>query len=367
VPPPVIKIAGEPSIWNTTIPDWSGSPAFDTKQMWVPRYSNVTSLKGEVILSGEQELLLENGSYSIEGTLLVKDKAKLIMKNADISIKYKTGYSGLDQIQTYLNIKLVEDASLQATNSTIFYPQNTASFGFYNNSQCKITNCNMSHVDINGYGESRLELNSSQIHFLGIGENTQLSLDSCSVYSVYPVAYSLEGFNGAVSLKIGELVLNASDSNITQVSTFYRNSTITVDHSINGYHEKWSSGDIAEGGDGFKINLTRCNVTSYQVWGEGCDVSISNIHGLYDVLVRWGSLKVTNCSLVYLSAGGRGSFEGCLVYMLNIFEGGFNVSNCRVHDLYLNSLKGQVSLESVKTNRLSGHDFNCTISGRTNV
>ena len=335
VPPPIIRIAGEPSIWNATIPTWGGSPVFDTKLTWVPRYSNITTLVGDMILSGEQELRLENGSYSIEGTILVKDKAKLIMRNADISIKYKTGYSSLDQILTSLNIKLVDEASLEATNSTIFYPQNTASFGFYNNSQCIITNCNMSRVDITGYSESRLELKSSNVNVLGIGENTQLSLDSCSVYGVYPVTYALEGFNGGVALKTGDLVLDASDSNITRVSTFYRNSTVTVDHSINGYHEKWSSWDIAEGGDGFEISLVRCNVSNIVVYVEGGDAEVSNVHDLYGLEVLWGKVRVVNSTLPWVAAGGGGVIEGCVINLLNLIEGDFHVSDSRVRDLFL--------------------------------
>ncbi|MCX6654349.1 MAG: hypothetical protein NTY03_04415 [Candidatus Bathyarchaeota archaeon] len=324
VPPPIIKIAGEPSIWNATIPNWGGGPVFDTKLKWVPRYSNITTLKGEMILSGEQELKLENGSYSIDGTILVKDKAKLIMRNADISIKYKTGYSGIDQIQTYLNIKLVDEASLEATNSTIFYPQNTASFGFYNNSQCIITNCNMSRVDITGYSESRLELKGSKVNFLGIGENTQLSLNLCSVYGVYPATYALEGFNGGVALKTGKLVLDASDSNITQVSTFYRNSTITVDHSINGYHEKWSSWDIAEGGDGFEISLVRCNVSNIVVCVEGGEAEVSNVHDLYGLEVLWSKVRVVNSTLPWVAAGGGGVIEGCVIGVFDVIDGNYS-------------------------------------------
>jgi hypothetical protein len=285
------------------------------------------------------------------------------LKNADISIKYKTGYSGLDLIPTYFNIKLINEASLETTNSTIFYPQNTASFGFYNNSQCLITNCNMSRVDINSYDESRLELDGSNVNNLGIGENTKLTLNSSSVYSVYPMRTNLEGFNGGVLVKVGKLILNASDSNITNISTYYRNSTITVDHSINGYHEKWNSGDIAEGGDGFEITLLRCNVSSFVVYGEGGDAEVSNVHDLSGLEVLWGKVRVVNSTIPWVAAGGGGSIEGSVINFLNLIEGDFNVSDSRVRDLFLHYDNGEISLSRVKAYRLSGHDFNCSLGG----
>ncbi len=242
VPPPVIKLPGEPSIWSSATPVGEGTDSAERPEQWIPKHQNVTTINDDIILSGEETYTIENGSYYLLGSIFVKDNAKLIIRNADISIRYKSGYSQENPIQTAYNGLLIGNATLEVLNSTIYYPKpGEAIIGLYENSSCKIVDSDLPLLNINQMRNSNLELDGSRVRYIVSGENAKTRLNSSDVYAMWPVQFDFGGVYDDREPKLGELKLDAQDTRIIWLTTFNRNSTINVSKSLSGYRDSWSS------------------------------------------------------------------------------------------------------------------------------
>jgi hypothetical protein len=58
---------------------------------WSPRFEEQVVYEGDLILQGNDELVIENITFILDGKLLVRDNAKLIIKNGELYVEYETG------------------------------------------------------------------------------------------------------------------------------------------------------------------------------------------------------------------------------------------------------------------------------------
>ncbi len=365
-PPSIVHLQTSPPIWNATIPQGKQYPLYSNTVPWVPKYKEVRTWNGDLILQGDQVLLIENCSYSIQGSVLVKDHAKLILKNADINLKQKTGWVPTDPVPNSYNMMFMDESELQADNSTVYSLQSyTIQLGFYNSSTCHVTDSNVTSISFFGYDNTSFSFEKAELDALMMGENSSINLNACKVDQIIPDTYD----NGSYTpIKIGKLKLDATDSSIIALNTFYLNSTIIVDKPTSGHYESWNSfRDLAPGGKGFNITLTRSEVSGLTIMSEGSYLEITNSNDLDYAYDLWGRVKVVNSSIPSLAIGGGGIIEGCRIGMLNIIDGDYQVSRSRIADLFLHHNHGNVNLTQVKTGRITGHDFNCSLTGDLTV
>jgi hypothetical protein len=369
-PPPIIQLQSNPPIWNATIPQFVQNPIHSNTGTWIPKYLEVRTQAGDLLLQADQVLVIENCSYSIQGSILVKDQAKLILKNADVYINRKEGSTDTPLVSGFYHMMFLDESGLQVDNSTIYYarPDYHAQIGFYNSSTCRIANSNMSSVDFFGYDKTSFVLEKTGADVFEIGENSSLNLDFCDVNWVIPTMYD---YDNDMMVKNDNLRLTATDSSIISLETYYANSTIHVDKPTSGFLDSWNSfRDLAPEGKGFNITLTRTRVSGLLILALDSNLTIRNVDDLDSIHVLRGQTKLVNSSIgnAYLGVSyGGGIVEGCRIGKINLYGGNFELSRSRFEFLVLRPNPKNVSLDQVKVNMIAGHDFNCSLSGDLTV
>jgi hypothetical protein len=364
-PPPIIQLRSNPPIWNAALPqdEYETTPRLAYPSPvgpWVPRYRDVRTWEGDMILDGDQVMLVENCSYAIQGSVLLKDQATLIFKNVDIYLKPKIEVYTTDPVPYGYNMMFIDESKIQIINSTI-YSEQRASAGFYNTSTCHITDSNASMVFFFGYDTTLFSLENVEASAIFLGEGAILRLDSSNVIWVVPTTQDQATDR---TLKVGNLRLEASDSSIQYLTVFYMNSTIQVDEPTIGFHENWNSfRDLAPGGKGFNVTLTRTNVSVVTLMAEYSRLEINNVSDLADVYNIRGHLSAVNSSLPRLAIYGEGSVDECSIGRLTLFSGSYELSRSRFDVLFLRAGTSNVSTDQVKVNMFAGNMFNCSLSG----
>ena len=355
VPPPIIQLRPNPPVWNTTPPQ-AISDTFpnlgypSSVGAWVPKYQDVRTWDGDLILTGDQVMLIENCSYAIQGSVLLKDQAKLVFKNADIYLKPKNGFYTTDPVPYIYNLMSTDGSDLQIINSTI-YSEQRAQAAFFNGSTCHIADSNSSTIFFFGYDTAKLFFENADNSAIYLADDAALRLNSSKVEWVLPTTRDQTSY----ALDVGDLRLDASDSLIKNLALFYENSTIHVDKPTIGYHENWNSfRDLAPGGRGFNVTLTRTSVSLVTLMAVYSQLEISNVSDLADVNNLWGHITVVNCSLSSLGINGDGSVNGCSIGRLTLFPGSYELSQSRFDVLFLRAGATNVSVDQVKVGVFAG-------------
>lgn len=87
--------------------------------------------KGDLVISGEQEFIIDNATYFNDGNIIVQDQAKLILKNAVLIINQSDPRSWRGNIPENISIpinypiyflKVVDNAQFEASNAVIKSP-----------------------------------------------------------------------------------------------------------------------------------------------------------------------------------------------------------------------------------------------------
>jgi hypothetical protein len=363
-PPPIIHLRSNPPIWNATLPQdtYQTFPDFtypSPVDPWVPRYPDVTTLDGDLVLDGDQVMLIENSSYAIQGSVLLKDQATLIFKNADIYLKPKTEYHSTDPVPNIYNLMSTDESSLQIINSTIYCKQR-AQAAFYNSSTCHITDSNTSMVLIYGYDTTLFSLENVEASAIYLGEDASLKIYSSNVEWILPTTRNQTNY----PLEIGDPRLDASDTSIEHLMLFYKNSTIRVDKATIGYHEDWNSfRDLAPRGKGFNITLTRSSVSAVTLMALYSQLEINDVSDLTDVNNLMGHLIAVNCSLPRLLMDEEGTVEDCSIGRLTLYSGDYDLSRSRFDVLFVRAGTTNLIVDQVKLDMFAGNMFNCTLLG----
>ncbi len=268
-----------------------------------------------------------------------------------------------------MNIKFQDNAEFQSINSTIYTTENAARLGFHNNSLCNVSNSNMSRVEFTGSGETRFTFIDSEVYMLFIGGEAAATLRSSRVYNVYPAISEVDSYR---ELDITKTKVEAYDSTIEKLTTYYVNSTVTIIGPINTRYDNWNSLDqLTEGGKGFNVTLHRTSISKLTVYGGGCYMDVRNVTGLYDVGNSGETARTTvmNSTIPKVSVGtGGGTIDGCRVGSLRFRGGGdYLVSGSRVGYLIMHYTFGTLSLDKVKVDMLTGYDLNCTLAGAFSI
>lgn len=220
VPPPIVSFPKSPDSWDQPVPEQNYTRT--EASQWSPRYEKKVVFEEDTGLNGSRTLVLENCSCVFNGFLLVKDDARLILRNADLFVRKKSGgWSGMNIVPFPYYFAFMNSSSLKAYNSTIFF-QDQGEIGFFNSSSGFMDSSQMPTANFDAYDDSRLQFNKCSINTLGTFNNSSSTVRDSSINIINSYYYYRFGrppfFSDAsvdvYSSKIGALQLKVRDSKI---------------------------------------------------------------------------------------------------------------------------------------------------------
>ncbi|MCJ7574900.1 hypothetical protein MUO93_11685, partial [Candidatus Bathyarchaeota archaeon] len=318
VPPPIVSFPKPPDTWDQPVPEQNYTQP-ETLQ-WSPRYEKKIVFEEDTVLNGSRTLVLENCSCAFNGFLLVKDDASLILRNADVFVRKKSGWTSLDIVPFPYYFAFMNSSSLEAYNSTIFF-QGRGEIGFFDSGSGFMDSCQMHTASFDAHDDSRLQFNNCSANTLGTFGNSSIAVRDSSVEtinSIYtmcnwrqPVIFSNASVD-VYSSKIGELQLKA------------RNSKIVLDKPIKGFFSHWDPNvDLCSGGESLNIVLQDSELLSQpRLWFVNCTVEAQDQRDLGTMIVESGSLTFidSTCTELTVVRCREAEVTDSLIYLLHIDE-----------------------------------------------
>lgn len=365
VPPPLVSLPSEPDAWSRPIPEFSYTWVKVTE--WVPRFETQIVHDGDLILEGDDILVIENCIYVLNGELLVKDNARLILRNAELSVKLKTGWHWqLDLLPSPFVILFNNSARFEAYNSSIFYPEHGLGIGFLQFSEAIVEASNVSRTIIYGDDESTIHVSDSSIGDLIVTKNAiceVINSDIASISSQLKYHFHMRGQWDNCRVEVW-------NSTVKDVYIELKNCTnAKVSSPFSGFHRFWNSyNDLNVDGSAFNLTLHDTNVKG--------KLSLASLSGSLKVLNRndlsrvdvWnGSLLVSNSSMPALSCeeGSVTEAEESVFWGLLIRDDAdVSISRSKTGKIYLNHFKGTAIFDNVLINQVFSSEYcECYIGG----
>ena len=170
---------------------------------------------GDLVISGNETMVIEDTEYFQQGNIYINDEAKLIIRNS----QFMLGRGDVPTIHTYIFVS--EKASLEIENSTIFPYQPPDEMGAL--------------VVIRNSGNVTITDSPTSIHLLEVHDGAQLTMiDSEMVFEIGGLLQVAGGNSKLVNSTIGAVAL-----------TVPANSHLNVSEMKSGvYLESWDIHDI---------------------------------------------------------------------------------------------------------------------------
>ena len=351
VPPPIVSFPKPPDTWDQPVPEYNYTNPEELQ--WSPRYEKKVVFEKDTVLNGSQTLVLENCSCAFNGFLLVQDDARLILRNADVFVRKKSGWTSLDIVPFPYYFAFMNSSSFEAYNSTIFF-QGRGEIGFFNSSNCFMDSSNMPTASFDAYDDSSLQFNKCSINTLGPFGNSSSAVRDSSIQIINSYYYYRFGrppfFSDAsvdvYSSKIGTLRLKVRDSRIV------------LNKPIKGLLNHWDPNiDLNEGGESLNIVLHDSELLSQpDLWFINCTVEVQGQRGLGTIIAESSSLIFNNSSCTELSLARCREAEvtDSLIYWLMISEGvDAVIRRTKAELLLLNGADGALEFDQVKATRFA--------------
>jgi hypothetical protein len=317
VPPPIVSLPKSPDTWDQPIPEQNYTQP--EAGQWSPRYEKEIIFEKDTVLNGSQTLVLENCSCVFNGLLLIKDDARLILRNADVFVRKKSGWTSLDIVPFPYYFAFMNSSSLEAYNSTIFFHDH-GDVGFFDSSSGFLDSSQMPTATFDAYDESRIQFNKCSMNILGTFDDSSITVRDSSIetinsyYTQYwwqPVTFTCDSVD-IYSSKIGKLQLKVWDSEIV------------LEKPIKGFFTVWNPNvDLCEGGESLNITLHDSELVSQpDLWFINCTVEAHNQRDLGTIIVESGSLTFNNNTCLELTVARCREAEvtDSLIYWLQINE-----------------------------------------------
>jgi len=350
VPPPIVSFPESPDSWDQPVPEQNYTRTEASR--WSPRYEKKAVFEEDTVLNGSQTLVLENCSCVFNGFLLVKDDARLILRNADLFVRKKSGgWSGMNIVPFPYYFAFMNSSSLEAYNSTIFF-QDQGEIGFFNSSSGFMDSSQMPTANFDAYDDSRLQFNKCSINTLGTFNNSSSTVRDSSINIINSYYYYRFGrppfFSDAsvdvYSSKIGALQLKVRDSKIV------------LDKPIKGFFSHWDPNiDLNEGGESLNIVLHDSELLSQpDLWFINCTVEVQGQRDLGQIIAESSLLIFNNstCTELAVARCMKAEVTDSLIYWLAIDEGvDAVIRRTRAKYILLDGVDGALEFDQVKANR----------------
>jgi hypothetical protein len=359
VPPPVAPSVSVPDSWGRAFPEYEYAPR--EVFAWVPEYENQMVQQGDLLLEGEDVLLIENCTYVLNGQLLVKDNARLILRNAELFIQEKREWaSGVNLIPAPVHMGFNNSAVFKAHNSSIIYPDSSASIGFLQNSEAVIDSSRLDSVNIYGDEESTICVSDSTIGTINVagGANFELYNSEVSSISCYSIVDRMRWFRSESDWE--RCRVEVWNSTLDHLHLKAKNCDATILAPLKGFHRSWNSYEHVACERGIVLNVTFHNTeVTGDYWGLSAELGNLRVENSKDVeyiSVRNGSLNASNSSIRFLTCDTNSAvcIENCNMDWLS-FEGGVDadISGSKAELLILDDFEGSLQMDMFSAEEVS--------------
>ena len=300
VPPPQAPSVSVPDSWGRSFPTYEY--AFEVGFVWVPQYENQTVQQGDLVLEGDDVLLIESCTYILDGLLLAKDNAKLVLRNAELYIKERRGgWFWYDILPFRLNMGFNDSAVFEAYNSSVLSEDGLIWIGFFGNSTSFINSSRLDSVSMFGDEDSSFLINNSTLSGINVARKAGCKAVNSKIFSVACFSI-LDHMLWSVSQKIWEECrVELWNSSLERLSMKAKNCEASISTPLLGFHRYWNSYELFTGEEvvAFNVTLYNTNLTG-PYWGIDLVSGGLRVESLSDVsyvAVQNGSLLVTNRSM----------------------------------------------------------------------
>ncbi len=350
-----------PETWNLTIPtfrDYEFSNIPSSK--WTPRYQNQVVHNGNLLLAEEEELVIENCTYILQGTLLASNSSKLILRNAELWVKHTSLWRPGSPFPVAADMIFTDESQLQSTNSTIL-SESIVNLVLLEGSVADLTSSNVTLVSISGDNESMIEISKSSVGVVMIASNSTCRISESSVDSLRP-----GGTRWSYNLRLPWLNAHADifRSSVHQVEVRTLGSSVRINGSfIDG--SNWSPAMICSGGRWFDIALTNSTLDTLILAAFNSTVTIENSSDLNSVVAYNSTVSVSDSTIPVLQVyNSTSSVDNSVIMALQIMEHtDAQVNDTRLRVLFFGDFEGDLRCNQVSAEELRGYGVNGTITG----
>jgi hypothetical protein len=350
---------GVPDSWGRAFPEYESAPREEF--VWVPEYEDQTVQQGDLVLEGDDMLLIENRTYILDGLLLAKDNARVVLRNAELYIEEREGgWFWYDILPGFLYMGFNNSAVFEAHNSSIIYSDWSAGIGFFQNSEAVIDSSRLDKVNIYGDEESTICISDSTIGTIRVagGVNCEIFNSEVSSISSYSIIDRLMMFRSESDWE--KCRVEVWNSTLDYLDLKVKNSDSTISAPLKGFHLFWNSYKHVACERGIVLNVTLHNSEmTGDYWGlsaESGNLRVENARDVESISVRNGSLSASNSSIRYLTCDTKSVayIDDSNMDWLK-FEGSVNanISDSKAELLILQDFKGSLQLDMFSAEEVS--------------
>jgi hypothetical protein len=352
VPPPLISSNPIPDTWNTELGTIS-EPTDHFK--WIKVREPDYNTSKQLVLEGDQVLRFTNQTVEFGDLVLVKDNARIILRNSTIIVPDYTGYLPSDLFKEYAGMVFNGSARLEAYDSVILRPGEYPGIGFIGSSSCILENTVVANCSLKFDESATLQATGSIIYMIEADRSSALRIADSYIDTLKHENWWRQRWANPVKQVDASVYLE--DSKMRRVSVRIVNSSSCHVTDIAGHHDYWNIYD-AFGMNGATMNLTlRRSSVAEPLWistinselnvsdayvnvietsMSRVDVDHSNV--TYLALYSNSSAKVDDSNIYYFGTGIYPIFDMILTSVpKSSFHQNATIMRTRIERMRLNS------------------------------
>jgi len=351
VPPPLISRSTTPGTWNKKIESsWKPVDYFKWIKVKEPDYST----SEQMILEGDEVLEFRNQTVRFNDLVLVKDKAKIILRNSTlIAPDYEYAYENI--FYEYAGMVFNDSARLEAYDSLIVPVEHYLNIGFIGSSSCYLENTLIANCSLCFDESPSLEAMGSTVFMIQADGSSSLKIVDSYIDTLRQDHYWRQRWANPVEKVKTSAHLTGSQLGSLRVRIVNSSSCQVVEHV--GEHRNWNIFDAFKI-DGCTMNVTlinselskplniyainsEINVNETDVLSIMASMSRVNVEGSEVIslsLCSNSSLVVKDSNIYYLSTYAYPVYEENLRSLPeSSFHQDANIMGTRIEDLDLNT------------------------------
>jgi hypothetical protein len=352
VPPPLVTSRLTPDTWNTELS--SISEPTDTFK-WIKVREPEYSTSKQLVLEGDQILEFTDQTVEFLDLVLVKDSARIVLRNSTLIVPDYTGYLPSDLFKEYAGMIFNGSARLEAYDSVIARPGEYPGIGFIGSSSCILENTVVANCSLKFDESATLQAAGSTIYMIKADRSSALRIVDSYIDTINHENWWRQRWANPVKQVNASVYLE--DSEMRRISVRVVNSSSCRVTDIAGYHDYWNIYDAFKM-DGATMNVTlrRSSVTE-PLWISAInselnvsdayvnviEASMSRVHVehsniTYLVLFSNSSATVDDSNIHYFGTGTYPRFD---MFLHSVLESKFrqnaSITRTRIERIRLGS------------------------------
>jgi len=301
-PPPIAPSVSVPDSWGRAFPEYPHTPREEAE--WVPKYEVQRVQGGDLILEGDETLFIENCTYILDGLLLVKDNARLILRNAELYIKEKGPWSSDDILPVLVYVGFNDSAVFEVYNCTVFSEDVLPFLGFFGNSRAFLNSSRLDSVSMYGEEDSYVVIRNSSLNHILVARNTRCKVIDSEIVSIQSYSIIDELYWPQPQRVWEKCSVELWNSTLDNLAMMVENCETSISKPFMGFHRYWSPYEYFEGEGvvAFNVTLHDTNLTG-EYWSVNVisgSLRVENSSNVANILIQNGTLLMNNMSMGYV-------------------------------------------------------------------